>query len=99
MVLGQLEFTDETPALLCDRLSSAGGHRAILLGGADINTAFFKAGLINEIWITIEPVVFGKGNAFVLSQKLDVPLRLTQVKRLNRVGTLLLKYRVLSPSR
>ena len=89
-----LEFTDESPKHLAERMYTNGYKTMLLVGGGTTNTAFLKAGLVNEAYITIEPVLFGKGKPLVGE---DVPLlnlTLIQIRRLNLKGTLLLHYSV-----
>lgn len=93
-VSGQLEFTNESPAVLLERLNKTGYKRALLVGGSETASHFLQAGLVDEIWLTLEPVIFGKGMAMVKQIALDVLLTLKTVKRLNDNGTLLLKYAV-----
>lgn len=90
----QLEFTDESPKALIKRFEDRGYKQALLVGGERINEMFFKAKLINEVWVTIEPRFFGTGNGLVAEYKLDVKMRLKNVKIINKAGTLLLKYQV-----
>ncbi len=93
-VAGQLEFSDESPPQLIKRLSKT-YQQMLLLGGANITTEFFKQNLINEILITIEPKIFGKGLGIVNETNMDINLKLEDIKKLNTNGTLLLKYSVL----
>ena len=95
-VPGQLEFTDESPQTLVDRLS--GGFRQMfLVGGGAVNTSFFKEGLVDELWLTIEPRIFGKGKMIVSKEELDMKLQLVSFEKLNKQGTLLVKYQVEKP--
>ena len=91
-VRGQLEFTDETPADLVSRLSRKGYKKMLLVGGAIVNGLFLKYNLVNELYLTIEPKIFGSGKNIVAGQLLNKSLRLINVKKMNRAGTLLLKY-------
>lgn len=94
-VAGQLEFTNNSPASLVKQLEHLGYRQIILLGGAKTNTAFFKANLVNEIWLTLEPLIFGVGKGLVDERKLDTKLKLKSSKKLNSKGSLLLKYEVI----
>jgi dihydrofolate reductase len=91
-VLGQLEFTNDSPTQLVKRMESDGYKTMLLVGGSIINSLFFQQNIIDEVWITIEPLIFGKGKGLVEETNLNVPLRLNTVKKLNKNGTLLLKY-------
>lgn len=92
-VKGQLEFTDEDPKELLKRLSLLGWNNALLVGGGVINGLFLKQNLVNELHLTVEPKIFGSGKNIIEGQLLDKSLRLINVKKMNKVGTLLLKYR------
>lgn len=89
---GALEFTKEDPAMLIKRLSKKGFKQAILAGGAQINSIFLKSNLINEIWLTIEPLILGSGNGLFSQTEITKNFKLKSVKKLNKNGTLLLKY-------
>ena len=95
MVNGQLEFTNEKPKELVKRLVGLGYEQMLLVGGKRIATAFLKEHLINELWLTIEPRIFGQGEALVSMERMDVSLELFHFERLNKKGTILLKYKVL----
>ena len=69
--------------------------QSLLVGGSEINTLFFRDKLVDEIWLTIEPKIFGNGNDLTTGQNFDIELKLKSSKRLNTTGTLLLKYEVL----
>ena len=97
-VKGRLEFSDESPAQLASRFEKANFGTMVVVGGANIATSFLKAGLIDEIWLTIEPRIFGKGGSFVIEQELDLELRLISCEQVNPEGTLITKYKVLKKS-
>jgi dihydrofolate reductase len=89
---GMLEFTGETPATFLARMEQLGRHRVLLAGGAQTNTEFLEAGVVDEIILTIEPEIFGDGQPVVDPRKLNIPLVLTSSEQLNSRGTLLLHY-------
>ena len=95
---GRLEFSDESPSGLAARFEKAHFETMVVVGGAHIATSFLKAGLIDEIWLTIEPRIFGKGGNFVIEQELDLELRLISCEQVNPEGTLITKYKVLKES-
>ena len=59
----------------------------LLVGGGIINSLFLKAGLIDELRITIEPVLFGEGKELLDKFTSHVRLKLLSVDMLNNSGT------------
>ena len=94
-VPGQLEFTDDSPKDIIKKLKKRGFREALLLGGGEINSLFFKEKLVDEVWITVEPLIFGSGNGLAEKNALNVIMKLKSIKMLNEQGTILLKYQVL----
>jgi dihydrofolate reductase len=90
---GRLEFASAAPQQLLAELNTRGLHRCALLGGAQIHSLFLAAGLIDELWLTIEPALFGHGTR-LLANTTDTRLRLLSEQKL-AASTLLLKYEVL----
>ena len=93
-IKGQLEFTDESPEKLVKRLSLLGYKKMLLVGGGTINGLFLIQNLVDELYLTVEPKIFGSGKNMVEGQLLNTPLHLISIKKLNKIGTLLLKYKV-----
>jgi dihydrofolate reductase len=91
-VPGVLEFSRELPERIVAGLRARGKRRCALLGGGQIYGAFLAAGLVDEIWVTVEPQIFGAGVPLV-SRAVNVALRLLVCERLT-ADTLLLKYEV-----
>jgi riboflavin biosynthesis pyrimidine reductase len=89
---GVLEFTNAEPADLAAGLRARGFQRCALLGGSHVHSLFFEAGLTDEIWLTVEPALFGGGTP-LLARRADVRLNLLAVEKLGP-ATLLLKYQV-----
>ena len=94
MVKGSLEFTSESPKDLIKRLEKQGYKEMLLVGGTEINSAFLKNSLVDELHLTIEPILFGRGKDLLLEEELEVSLKLLSIKKLNANGTLHLRYRV-----
>jgi dihydrofolate reductase len=90
---GSLEFTNDAPEKILAGLRTRGFARCVLLGGAQVHGLFFSAGLVDEIWLTVEPMLFGGGTP-LLAARVDVRLELLASEKLNAAGTLLLRYRV-----
>ena len=93
-----------TPREVIADLENRGYKEALLVGGSEINGAFFSSEggsasggrrkLINEIYLTIEPKIFGAGLPIAQGILDDVHLELINVRQLNPQGTLLLHYHV-----
>ena len=94
MVKGSLEFTSESPKDLIKRLEKQGYKEMLLVGGTEINSAFLKNSLVDELHLTIEPLIFGKGKNLVSEVEFEVALELLEVKKLNKKGTLYLIYSI-----
>jgi len=95
MVSGQIEFTNETPVELVTRFINKGHQQMLVVGGPHVATSFLKEQLIDELWLTIEPRIFGTGQNFATDAKLDIDTRLIQIEKVNDQGTLITKYAVL----
>jgi dihydrofolate reductase len=90
-----LEFSNESPEDLLNRLQSLGYKKILLTGGAEVCSSFLKKNLVNELHLTIEPKLFGTGKNFLSDIPLSVNLKLIKIKRLNSSGTLHLIYQVI----
>lgn len=91
-VPGQLEFINDSPQDLVKKLEKKGYKQMLLIGGSTLNAEFMKLNLITDLWLTVEPVILGKGNGLVGEEDLDIKLKLESFEKLNKQGTLLLKY-------
>ncbi len=89
---GVVEFTDETPAETVARLRADGRKRCALLGGAQINAAWLRAGLVDEVCVTVESWVFGGGRP--LAEEAEARLELREAEVLAPGGPVLLRYTV-----
>lgn len=94
-VPGQLEFTKESALELVKRFKSEGYKQMLVVGGPHVATSFLKEQLIEELWLTIEPKIFGTGGNFATDVNLDINLRLLHFEKVNERGTVITKYEVL----
>lgn len=94
-ISGQIEFTNQSPAELTAHFKRKGHEQLLVVGGAHVATSFLKEQLIDELWLTFEPKIFGIGGNFVAEMTLDINLRLIQCEKVNEQGTLITKYEVL----
>ncbi len=64
-----------------------------ILGGMKTYTYFLQHDLLDELYLTIEPVIFGRGlNLFETAENVNARFKLESTKELNKNGTLLLHY-------
>lgn len=88
---GSVEYTSAKPKQLLASLENRGFHTAIVAGGASIYTLFLKEHVIDELWLTVEPKLFGNGVALVSEAISNVSLQLLSTTNLSE-NVLLLKY-------
>jgi len=89
---GALEFSDAAPADIVGALAGRGFARCALLGGGQIYRAFLDAGLVDALWLTLEPVVLGGGTPLADGPVRNGRFRLVETRALS-ADTLLLNYR------
>lgn len=56
-----IEATQEAPADLIKRLEKDGFSEVTICGGSAIYDMFLQAGLVTDIYLTVEPLLFGSG--------------------------------------
>ena len=82
-----VECTSEPLQALIQRLESEGVESVAICGGSNVYGQFMKLGLINEIYLTVEPILFGQG-VTLFAQALDIELALLEHRNLNDNTTL-----------
>jgi len=75
-----LVFTDKTPGELLKTLEKEGFSEAVLAGGPTINTLFARKKLIDEVIVTVSPLIFGYGTS-LFSEEIAMELELKDVHR------------------
>lgn len=86
-------LTSDSPEKIIAQLTAKGHTEAVIIGGTQTVDAFVKAGLVNEIILVVEPVLFGKGLPLVNEADFECKLSLLDVKKLNG-DTIQLHYEV-----
>jgi len=81
------------PEEVLEELEGMGYETAILGGGAAVNGMFLEKKLIDEIYVTVEPKIFGDGLSFFKGD-FDVNLKLKEIEKIND-DSVVLKYAVL----
>ena len=75
-----LVFTDQTPGELLKSLKKEGLSEVSLAGGPIINTLFALEKLIDEVIVTVSPLIFGYGTS-LFSEEIAMELELKDVHR------------------
>jgi dihydrofolate reductase len=88
-----VEITQKEPAELLQDLENRGYKEAAICGGSTIYTMFMEAGLVDKLYITIEPVMFGAGMT-LFNKKFEKKLELVSMQKLGE-QTVLLEYNVI----
>ena len=88
-----METTQEEPKALIKRLEEEGVKEVAICGGSSIYTMFMKSGIVDTLYLTVEPIIFGKGmNLF--KEDLHYFLKLKGAVTSESTGSLLLEYAV-----
>lgn len=88
-------FTNRSTKEVLALLEQKGYKEALVCGGGILNSSFFKEGLIDEMYIDIEPLILGRGIPLFATEDFAPRLKLLDVKRLSNRQTVQLYYRVL----
>jgi dihydrofolate reductase len=88
----QVYYTQMKPKELVQKLASLGFSEVAVSGGASIYTQFVQAGLVETLYLTIEPILFGAG-VRLFNQPLDLELELIEQQMLS-AQTIVLTYRL-----
>jgi dihydrofolate reductase len=87
------EVSSETPAELVARLIKEGVSELAVCGGSHIYSSFMKTGLVDNLYLTIEPIVFGQGVP-LFSETVETKLELVQTISIGE-GSVVLEYNVI----
>jgi dihydrofolate reductase len=87
-VMEGVEFTSESPQDILERLGGLGIKRVVLAGGSSIYSKFLYDDLVSDIYLTVEPLLFGKGVPLAFGFD-RIEMKLEDVTRLGENGVLL----------
>ena len=62
-----------------EMIASAGDRKLWVVGGGGVASQFAEAGLLDEVWVTVVPVVLGAGKPLFDRRLRGGPMRLTGV--------------------
>ncbi len=88
-----VETTSLAPQELIKELEARGFKSVAICGGSQIYSMFMKAGVVDTLYLTIEPHIFGKGIP-LFNEDMIFHLKLKNVAQSESTGTLLLEYAV-----
>ena len=74
-------------------MRTLGYKRTHILGGAETYDFCLKKHIFDELYLTIEPLVFGKGISIFNKKQKNSAFVLVSVKKLNAQGSILLHYK------
>lgn len=76
-------FTKEGPAEIIQLLENKGHTEAVIIGGTMTISQFINAGLVNDIYLIVEPVLFDSGLPLLKNVVGKFKLNLLEVSKLN----------------
>lgn len=85
-------YTNKPYSELLDEIAADGHEKVSILGGSKVYTDMSSQGLIDEMIITIEPVVLTAGVPLFSNEVGESKWQLVDHKKLNERGTLVLTY-------
>lgn len=83
-----VEVTQAEPAALLKDLEQRGYKEVAICGGSAIYTMFMEAGVVDTLYLTVEPVLFGQGIT-LFNKEIDKKLTLMKVEKLGEQSVLL----------
>lgn len=89
----QVMFTTKSPADIVEQLAAEGYDELAVCGGSNVYTQFMKARLIQTVYLTVEPIMFGSGVPLFNDSLGGQKLSLIEQKKID-TNTLLLTYSV-----
>ncbi|HEY2004694.1 MAG TPA: dihydrofolate reductase family protein [Candidatus Saccharimonadia bacterium] len=89
----EVETTGESPRELVKRLEAEGVEKALVTGGAQVYRMFMLDDLVDELYLSIQPILFGTG-VHLLDSPLSVPLELIDTQIEPADSTAILHYRI-----
>ncbi len=88
-----LETSSESPRELVTRLEKEGVRELAICGGAGIYTSFMKENLVDTLYITVEPILFGQGLS-LFNESFETKLKLKESRPIGD-GAVVLEYEVI----
>ncbi|HUM57376.1 MAG TPA: dihydrofolate reductase family protein [Candidatus Woesebacteria bacterium] len=83
-----LRFTSKSPQEVLQALATEGYQQVALCGGASLYQLFTAEDLVDEMFITVEPIEFGDGIKLFKDEQIFTNFQLVQETPLNKQGTI-----------
>ncbi len=87
-IADSLEYTSQSPQEIIAGLETRGFTEVVIGGGAEIYTMFLREKLVTDLYLTVEPVIFGDGVPLV-SGNVFLKLNLVSSEQLGEKAVLL----------
>lgn len=88
-----VEMTQDDPLTLIKKLEARGVKEVAICGGTHIYSMFMKSGVVDTLYLSIEPLLFGKGMT-MFNEDFHFPLKLKSSQVSDETGTLFMEYDV-----
>jgi dihydrofolate reductase len=88
-----VRFFNGKPDKILKHFEGLDVKRVLIGGGGSVNSDFMKAGLVDELTLTIEPKIFGSGKPIFAASDFAIDMTLTNIRWLNANGSIILTYR------
>ncbi|MDQ5912013.1 MAG: hypothetical protein QG568_226 [Patescibacteria group bacterium] len=87
--------TNKQPADLVENLAQLGYTKIAICGGSEVYSLFIESGLVDKVYLTVEPILFGSGiSVFKRSLSTDIQMKLDK-SEVTEQGTVFLDYTIL----
>ena len=92
-----LVYGSDRPAIrIVEALAARGAARILLFGGSEVNRQFYSEGLVNELWLTVCPLILGgKTPVPLVAPGLGASVHLTLKASKSRGNLVFLNYTVI----
>lgn len=87
-------FTNKSPRNIVKMMKEGGFENILVGGGGKLNSEFIKANLIDEIYLDVQPALFGQGKRVFADSNFQKKLKLIDAKKLSK-NEVQLHYKVL----
>jgi len=90
---GNVVYTAKSPSDVLELAKSKGYDTCLLIGGGNANASFIEKNLIDEVMVTVHPLILGDGIRLFESSEVDIQLERIETKELDE-GLVQIIYKV-----